>query len=236
MSDEETRQNIQDGFSLAREHDVAVAFHIDDSISWSQRKELISDPSNIETYEWDGKPSTGRRADWGPEPTRFPPQMCFNAPAIVAAVRERGRLIGEVIGREVASLRSDGKEHLFCSVMTGWESQIGLDFETERTLGYRALANRGFSNINPPADIDLERAAIVKEFMELWADSVHAGGVAKNKIFCHIAFTDQGLRKPSATESDAVRVAFALPDAAFSSSYRPGFSTYPRRRHVQGSP
>ena len=36
MSDEETRQFIQDSFAVAREHDVAVAFHIDDSMSWGR--------------------------------------------------------------------------------------------------------------------------------------------------------------------------------------------------------
>ena len=68
---------------------------------------------------------------------------------------------------------------------------------------------------------------VVKEFMELWANSLHAGGVPREKIFCHIAFTDQGLRKADAKESYAVKVDFALPEVAFSSAYRPGFSTYP---------
>ena len=63
--------------------------------------------------------------------------------------------------------------------------------------------------------------------MELWADSLHAGGVPHQRIFCHIAFTDQGLRKADAAESYAQKVNFALPEVAFSSAYRPGFSTYP---------
>ena len=63
--------------------------------------------------------------------------------------------------------------------------------------------------------------------MELWADSLHAGGVPRERIFCHIAFTDQGLRKADAQESYAVKVHFAVPEVAFSSAYRPGFSTYP---------
>ena len=41
MSDEETRQWIRDAFAVARENDVAVAFHIDDSMSWGQRKDLL---------------------------------------------------------------------------------------------------------------------------------------------------------------------------------------------------
>ncbi len=227
MSDQETRQFIRDSFAVALENDVAVAFHIDDSIGWGERKDLLSNPDNIETADWTQKPSTGRRADWGPRPTRFPPQMCFNSPAIIAAVKDRSRLIGAEIQRELAALKPQGKEHLFAGVIAGWETQIGRDFETNRPLGYRALSHRGFSEGHPPRDPDRERVQIVKEFMELWADSLRAGGVPHQRIFCHIAFTDQGLRKADAAESYAQKVNFALPEVAFSSAYRPGFSTYP---------
>jgi hypothetical protein len=63
--------------------------------------------------------------------------------------------------------------------------------------------------------------------MELWANSLHDAGIPRKKIFCHIAFTSQGLRAPDAKESYAEKVQFALPEVAFSSAYRPGFSTYP---------
>ena len=125
------------------------------------------------------------------------------------------------------ALKSLGKQHLFAGVIAGWETQIGRDLETDRFLGYRALSHRGFSKDNLPEDPDLERVHIVKEFMELWAHSLQRAGVPREKIFCHIAFTDQGLRKADAKESYAEKVAFALPEVAFSSAYRPGFSTYP---------
>ena len=227
MSDEETRQFIRDAFAVARENDVAVAFHIDDSMSWGQRKDLLSNPDNIETADWKQVPSTGRRVDWGRTPTRFPPQMCFNSPAIVAAVKDRAGLIGAEVKLELAVLKSQGKEHLFAGVIAGWETYIGRDFETDRPLGYRALGHRGFSESHPPKDPDLERVHVVKEFMELWADALHAGGTPREKIFCHIAFTSQGLRKADAKESYMNRVHFAPPEVAFSSAYRPGFSTYP---------
>ena len=227
MSDEETRQFIHDSFAVARENDVAVAFHIDDSMCWGERKDLLSNPDNIETADWKQEPNTGRRADWGPEPTRFPPQMCFNSPAIQAAVKQRASLIGAEVKKEMDTLTTSGKEHLFAGVIAGWETCIGRDFETGRPLGYRALSHRGFSKDNPPKDPDLERVQIVKEFMELWANSLHAAGIPREKIFCHIAFTSQGLRAPDAQESFAEKVQFALPDVAFSSAYRPGFSTYP---------
>jgi hypothetical protein len=227
MSDEETRQFIQDSFAVAREHDVAVAFHIDDSICWGERKDLLSNPDNIETADWRQEPNTGRRADWGPEPTRFPPQMCFNSPDIQAAVKQRASLIGAEVKKEMDTLKTAGKEHLFAGVIAGWETCIGRDFETGLPLGYRALSRRGFSEDNPPKDPDLERVNIVKEFMELWANSLHVVGIPREKIFCHIAFTSQGLRAPDAKESFATKVQFALPEVAFSSAYRPGFSTYP---------
>ncbi len=227
MSDEETRQFIQDSFAVARENDVAVAFHVDDSMSWGQRKDLLANPDNIETAGWNQKPNTGRRADWGPKPTRFPPQMCFNSPEIQAAVNKRGALIGAEIKKELDSLKASKNEHLFAGVIAGWETRIGRDFETGSPLGYRALGHRGFSEKNPPRDPELERVHVVKVFMELWANALHGGGIPRERIFCHIAFTSQGLRAADAKESYATKVDFSVPEVAFSAAYRPGFSTYP---------
>lgn len=233
MPDDEIRQFIRDAFAVARENDVAVALHIDDSMSWGQRKDLLSDPDNIETADWRQIPSTGRRLDWGPKPTKFPPQMCYNAPAIVAAAKGRAGLIGAEIKREVAALKAAGREYLFAAVIAGSETQISRDFETGRPLGFRALAHRGFSETHPPKDLDAERASVVKEWIELWANGLHAAGTPREKIFCHIAFTGQGLRKPGARESYAEKAGFAAPDVAFSSDYGPGFSTYPEGRTFQ---
>ena len=227
MTDDETRQFIHDAFAVARENDVAVAFHIDDSMSWGQRRDLLSNPDNLETADWKQIPNTGRRADWGRKPTRFPPQMCFNSPAIVAAVKDRAGLIGSAIQPELAALKAQGQEHLYAGVIAGWETQMGRDLDTDRQLGYRALSHRGFSESHPPQDADRERVQVVKEFMELWANSLRAAGTPREKIFCHIAFTSQGLRAADARDSYAGKVHFAPPEVAFSSAYRPGFSTYP---------
>jgi hypothetical protein len=233
MPDAEICQFIHDAFAVARENDVAVALHIDDSMSWGRRADLLSNPDNIETADWKQIPGTGRRLAWGPKPTKFPPQMCYNAPEIVAAATNRARLIGAEIKRELAALKSVGKEHLFAAVIAGSETQIGADFETGRPLGFRALAHRGYSEKTPPKNLDAERVSVVREWIELWASSLHAGGAPREKIFCHIAFTDQGLRKADAQESYAEKVAFALPEVAFSSAYGPGFSTYPEGRTFQ---
>jgi hypothetical protein len=233
MPEDEIRRWIRDAFAVARENDVALALHIDDSMSWGRRKDLLSNPDNIETADWKQLPNTARSLQWGPDPTRFPPQMCYNAPAIVAAAKDRAALIGTEIGRELEVLKSQGKEHLFAAVIAGWETQIGSEFVTNRRLGFRALAHRGFSEANPPKSLDAERVSVVKEWIELWCNSLHAAGTPREKIYCHIAFTDQGLRKPDARESYAEKVAFAPPEVAFSSAYRPGFSTYPEGRTFQ---
>jgi len=230
MPDEEIRQWIRDAFVVARENDVAVALHIDDSMSWGNRKDLLSNPDNIETADWKQIPNAARSLAWGVKPTEFPPQMCYNAPAIVAAAKDRAGLIGAEIKRELAVLKSQGKEHLFAAVIAGSETQISPEFGTNRRLGFRALAHRGFSEKNPPKDLDAERVSVVKEWIELWCNSLRAAGAPREKIFCHIAFTDQGLRKADARESYAEKVAFAPPEVAFSSAYRPGFSTYPEGR------
>ncbi len=213
-----------------RENDVAVALHLDDSMGWGERKDLLSNPDNIESADWKQIPNKARSLQWGVSPTKFPPQMCYNAPAIVAAAKDRAGLIGAEIKRELAALKSQGKEQLFAGVIAGSETQIGREFGTNRPLGFRALAHRGFSERNPPKDLDAERVSVVKEWMELWANALHVAGIPREKIFCHIAFTDQGLRKADAKESYAEKVAFALPEVAFSSAYRPGFSTYPEGR------
>ncbi|HVR83638.1 MAG TPA: hypothetical protein VMU54_04955, partial [Planctomycetota bacterium] len=229
LSDDETRQFIREAFTVAKEHDVAVAFHIDDSMSWGNRKDLLANPDNIECADWNLLPCKGRRLDWGPTPTKFPPQMCYNAPAIVTAVKDRAALIGREIKRELAILKSEGKEYLFAAVIAGSETQIGPDYETTRSLGFRALAHRGWSQENPPKDPDAERVAVVKEFIELWANALHGAGVPREKIFCHIVFTSQGLAKrPDASPAEKLR--FAPGEVAFSTAYRPGFSTYPEGR------
>jgi hypothetical protein len=150
--------------------------------------------------------------------------MCFNAPAIIAAVKDRGALIGTEVKKEMDVLKAAGKEHLFAGLIAGWETRIGRDFETDRPLGYRALSHRGFSESNPPKDADHERVLVVKEFIELWAQALHEPGVPCEKIYCHIAFTAQGLDHKERSETVS---SFAPPEVAFDSGYRPGFSTYP---------
>src|SRR5207253_1445003 len=154
-NDAGTTKFIELAFDLALETDVAVGFHIDDSIFWSRRKDLWSDPKNVEALDWDGTPCMGRRLDWGKEPTEAPPQMCFNSKVIQREVQQRSALIGNAIHAGVKKLQDRQQPELFAGVIAGWETMIGQDFKTGKYLGYRALINRGFSRDHPPQDMDV---------------------------------------------------------------------------------
>ena len=225
-TDDQIRALIRESFKIALEKDVAVSFHLDDSIFWSRRKDLTNDIANVEWLDWNKTPSTGRRLDWSETPTKSAPMMCLNSPAIRKAVAQRAKLIGAEIQKGTDILARSGKSELFAGVTAGWETMIGRDFATGRDVGYCALSNRGFSAKNPPKDADGELVKVVKEFIELWAVELARAGVAKEKIYAHIAFTPQGFESDRKT-SYLRSVGFAPPEVAFSGHYRPGFSTYP---------
>jgi hypothetical protein len=218
-TEEQVTRMIRDSFAVARTFDMAVAFHVDDSMFWTLNPGLRQSKANIEWTDWDGTLNTGRRIDWGPEPASLAPQLCFNSEAVTKTVKARAALIGREIARELQLLKAEGREHLFVGVIAGWETMISRDLKSDRSLGYCALTNKGYTRTRPPRDFAAARAAVVKEFMELWAASIHKEGVPERLIYNHIAFTPQGL---TGNESD-----HPPGDTAFSDRYRPGFSTYP---------
>lgn len=228
-TDDEVTQLIQDGFAIAEELDLAVAFHIDDSMFWGRLDTLADSNENIEWRDWNGTPNTGRRIDWGPEPTRLAEHMCFNSPDVIAVVEERAQLIGREVESGLERLRAAGQQELYAGFMSGWETQLGRDFATDEYLGYCGLTNMGYSASEPPDDIDYERTRLVKDFIDLWARELVRGGVPSDKLYSHIVFTVQGLDDPDrvANSSYEKQVHFSTPDVAFGDFYRPGFSTYP---------
>jgi hypothetical protein len=227
-SDEQVIGLIRDSFRIARKYNVAVAFHIDDQMFWDKNIDLQKDKSaNIEWLNWKGIPCTGRRLDWALEPSRIAPQLCLNSAAVQTVVTKRATLIGSEIKREIDQLQAEGKAVLFAGIIAGWESRIGRDFATNSTLGYHALVNRGISSNTAEVQCDTERSKILKEFIETWAKTLAHAGIPANKIYAHIAFTDQGLHDSSTKIPYAQLVDFATPDVVFSKFYRPGFSTYP---------
>jgi hypothetical protein len=239
QTDDETSRFIERAFDLALETDVAVGFHIDDSIFWARREDLWSDPRNVESMDWDGTPCKSRRLDWGKQPTEAPPQMCFNSKVIQREVRQRSALIGKAIQAGLKKLRDRGRPELFAGVIAGWETMIGQDFKTGKYLGYRALLNRGFSREHPPKDMDVEREAIVQEFIELWTTGLAEAGVSTKKIYSHTAFLsgrafkggdDKKITymKNDKNNTYSQHNHFAPPSVAFGNHHRPGFSTYPQ--------
>ena len=154
--------------------------------------------------------------------------MCFNSPDIQAAVKERASLIGAAITKELDTLKTSGKAHLFAGIIAGWETQIGRDLETDRPLGYRAPQPSGIQRKQPAQGSGPRTSrhcqgvhGTLGQFPCTMQEFLAGSSSA------HIAFTSQGLRAADAKESYAVKVHFALPEVAFSSAYRPGFSTYP---------
>jgi hypothetical protein len=236
--DAETTRFIEVGFELALETDVAVGFHIDDSMFWAGRKDLWSDPKNVEASDWGGTPCTGRILNWGKEPSTAPPQMCFNSKVIQREVQQRSALLGKAIQAGVKQLQQRNRPELFAGVIAGSETQIGQDFKTGKYLGYRALLNRGFSREHPPQDMDLERESVVQEFIELWTTGLADAGVSPQKIYSHICFLSR--RAFSGDDKDITYMKrkremsysqhnhFTPPSVAFGKHHRPGFSTYPQ--------
>jgi uncharacterized membrane protein YtjA (UPF0391 family) len=234
-TDAQLRQMIADAFEIALEQDIAVGFHIDDSMFWARRSDLWEDPANVEWLDWEGTPNTGRKIVWGPEPTRLAPQMCFNSPAIEEAVRHLSDVIGSAVSDGTATLEAQGKPGLFAGVIVGWETMIGRDFETDQVLGYCGLTQRGFSSEQPPQDLDGEREQVVQAFIELWAGGIAEAGVDPERIYSHTAVIPErsyeAMRANTAESSELTysQVSqFAPPSVSFGEHYQPGFSTYPQ--------
>ena len=231
-TDSQLRQMIADAFAIALEQDIAVGFHIDDSMFWARRSDLWKNPVNVEWLDWEGTPNTGRRLDWGSEPLRIAPQMCFNSPAIQAAVRHlTGNVIGPAVRDGLAALEAQGKAYLFAGVIAGWETQIGRDFETNQYLGYCALTNLGFNREHPPQNLDSAREQVVQAFIDLWAGGIAEACVNPEKIYAHTAMvarqTYENMTDRSTVTYSQINQ-FAPPSVSFGKAYHPGFSTYPQ--------
>lgn len=233
-TDDQIRKLMRDAFAIAHDKNVAIGFHVDDSMFWDGLADL-NKPENIEWLDWNKTPNTGRRLDWSSVPTKIMPQLCFNSPAVEDAVKKRAALIGEEAGYGMKMLQAYGQADLFIGVIAGWETRMGRDFDTGKYLGYHALMNQGYSATHPPADIDQSRVAIVQAFVDLWATSLAQAGVPDDKIYSHIAFMSRagfdaaGFGQPGRLPNPYLEtINFTPPSAAFGAHHRPGFSTYPQ--------
>jgi hypothetical protein len=232
--DDQILNLIRESFSIAVERNIAVGFHIDDSMFWGRLAHLHT-PENVEWLDWNGTPNTGRRVDWGVTPLEIMPQLCFNSSAVIAEVTKRATLIGEAVQHGMATLQEADKPELFAGVIAGWETQMGRDFATGTYLGYCALTNKGYNAANPPNDMNEARADVTREFVDLWATSLADAGVPDTKIFSHTAFLSKAVfdsvefSQPGhfpATYLETVN--FTPPRAGFGPRHYAGFTTYPQ--------
>jgi hypothetical protein len=233
-TDEEAHDLIVKAFDIALETNIAVGFHLDDSMFWERRKDLNT-VDNVEWLDWNRTPNTGRRLDWSAAPKKIGPQLCVNSKGVTEAVLKRAEFLGKEISRGVKKLQAAGKNDLFLGVIAGWETQIGRDFDTGKYLGYCALTNKGFSADHPPADRDAALSEIISEFAGLWAGRLVAAGVPEGKVYSHIAFQSEMVYKMvhhADYASYLQTINWTPPSTAFCSSCVPGFSTYPQPGHL----
>jgi hypothetical protein len=232
-TDDEVRQLIASSFDIALKTDMAVGFHIDDSMFWGRVRGL-NRPGAIEWLDWSGTPNTGRRLDWSSQPTKIMPQLCLNSKAVSDLVKNRGALIGDEVQKGLKRLHDADKDDLFIGVIAGWETHIGRDFKTGKPLGFCALSNKGFSAQKPPEDFDRARMEVVRDFIDLWAQALEQGGVPGDKIYAHAAFMSETVfdlvknLRPDDMPSTYLQVINATPpEVAFGPAHLAGFSTYP---------
>jgi len=236
-TDAQLRALVEWTFAIALEKKIAVALHIDDSKFWSNRSDLWRDARNVEWLDWNGTANGGQYLNWG-EPWKLAPQACFNSPALIKEVKRIGaEVIGPAISEQISKLRAKGLEDLFAGVIVGWETAIGRDFDSGKSLGYCALANRGYTKANPPRDRDSELEAVVSEWVSVWSKSIESAGVPADRIYSHVAFisrkqyeSDHGSVPGDTTYSQSVM--YSPPEVAFGTTHRPGFSVYAEPRII----
>ena len=231
-SDGDVRNFIATMFDIAAARDIAVSFHIDDSMFWETNAEVAFHPANVEWTDWGGTPNVGRTIDWGGFPIKLAPQLCFNSVAVISMVERRAALIGAAVVAGIAGLEQVGKKHLFAGIIAGWETMLGNEYGTNKSTGYCAMTNLGYSAANPPNDTIALREDVVGSFIALWADGMAAQGVSRDMIFAHLAVFPKEIYDmiapgdPSLPSTYSEIAHFAPPRVGFSDSFQPGYSTY----------
>ena len=187
LSDEQLRAYIREAFQVAEETNVAVAFHIDNSMFWNNRKDLWSVKDNVEWSDWSGTVVPHRIIGWiiGGRPVLAPP-MCYNSPAIANEARRLARnVIGSEIKKNIDRLHAMGKPYLFAGVIAGWETRMQDNSQPPVFYGYCALHNLGYSAANPPADADLALEGVVRDWVKVWTRSLREAGIPRDRIYTH---------------------------------------------------
>ena len=187
LSDDQLRAYIREAFQVAEEKEVAVAFHIDDSMFWNNRKDLSSVKDNVEWSDWTGTVVPHRIIGWviDGRPVLAPP-MCYNSPAITNEARRLARdVIGSEIKNNIDRLHAMGKPYLFAGVIAGWETRMQDDSHPQVFYGYCALHNLGYGAARPPADVDLALEGVVRDWVKVWTRGLRDAGIPRDRIYTH---------------------------------------------------
>lgn len=248
-SDDELRGFIRESFAIADEKDVAVAFHIDESMFWINRPDLWNNPENVEWSDWNGTVFPHRYISWAP--VLLAPQMCYNSPGIKKEIERIARdVIGLEIKKGIENLKAKNKEKLFAGVINGWETHLAdhryIDTSDQtanqlgivrKRIGYHALKNLGYSATNQPADFDAVLERVVYDFADYWAMKLGEANIPANRIYTHINFPVFPLDQQQMMLNQlSIHLGFTAnilgfthttPGTAFNTHSRPGFSTYP---------
>ncbi len=232
LTDAQLRTLIANCFAVAEAKDVAVAFHIDNSMFWNRRKDLWSDNNNVEWIDWNGTTVPHRIIGWvaNGAPVLAPP-MCYNCPAITAAATHLARdVIGAEIKKGIDHLAKIGKPYLFAGVMAGWETRMQDQFGDHGRHDYaiyHALHNLGYSAQNPPKDFDKAVAGVIRDWIVLWARGLEEAGIPESNVYTHLAFTGDPPRVAPFHNQLGDYFRDSVPIApAFNRYSRPGFSVY----------
>ena len=248
-TDDELRDFIRESFAIADEKDVAVAFHIDESMFWINRPDLWNNPDNVEWSDWNGTVFPRRYISWAP--VLLAPQMCYNSPSIKKEIERIARdVIGLEIKKGIDKLRAKNKDKLFAGVINGWETHLAdhryIDTSDQtanqlgivrKQIGYHALTNLGYSSTKQPADIDAALERVVYDFVDYWAMKLGEANIPANRIYTHIAFpVFPSNQQQMMLNQLSIHLGFTAnilgfthttPGTAFNMHSRPGFSTYP---------
>ena len=224
LTDAQLKQMIDDAFALAEAKNVAVGFHIEDSMFWYNRTSLWSNNNNVEWSNWQGTIVPHRIIGWvgGGQPILAPP-MCFNSPTITTEATRLARdVIGAQIKQNVDRLNAEGKGYLFMGVIAGWETRMQDDSQNPHVdYGYCALHNLGYSASNPPADLHKALQGVVSNWVILWTKGLSDAGIPRGKIYTHT-----GALGESSCDASNGFCQDAPPSVVFNSYSYPGFSVY----------
>ncbi len=239
---------IDQAFRVALARNVAVHVTIETHYSWQRRPDLwnffdaqspgydTANVAHVEWSDWNRTPNRMRYLDWGAPQSLGAPHMCYLAARVQSEVARLGGLIGAAVKAGVDGLAAAGHPELFSGITVGsepsldnytrvdtWDPALGQlmahDGAPKVRLGYCAFTALGYSPAQPPPDLADAAARVNQRFIESWAHALTGAGIAKSRLYTHIAASADG--------TDLLDFTNAPISVAFVDSARPGWTTYP---------